>query len=185
MSADPEYARIAELLDLRRLGGETVERRFVLQREIDMQKLGWMSADTHVHALSPTGALRQMEVEDLDYVNLMLIGDKHYLYKQGLLTGAPVELPSTNRIVYVSQELRDHNQGHITLLGIRQPIQPLRDFQGRDINQPETSPNEPLNWEVYDRAQAQGALAFHAHFLRWPGHGSAVSAGLNKLDGVE
>jgi hypothetical protein len=31
----------------------------------------------------------------------------------------------------------------------------------------------------------QGGLAFHAHFLFWPGYGSAVGAAIDKLDGLE
>lgn len=42
-----------------------------------------------------------------------------------------------------------------------------------------------MNWEVYDHLHAEGGLAYHAHYLYWPGWGSPVGAALNKLDGLE
>jgi hypothetical protein len=124
-----------------------------------------------------------MKAESLDYVNLMFIGRNHPLHRAGLVTGRPA-IAEDGRIVYVSQEIRDAQQGHMTLIGLSEPIQPINARTGVEENLPYI-PHEPLNWEAYDRLHEQGGLAFHAHYLYWPGHGSAVSAALAKLDGIE
>jgi len=145
-----------------------------------------MSADTHVHNLTPAGAAEQMKVEDIDYVNLMFIGEGHPLWKRGLVTGRADKASTADRIVFVSQEVRDANQGHLTLLGMREPIRPIQAYTGRELNpKMKVLPNEPLNWDVCDRMRAQKGLAFHAHYLFWPGYGSPVAAALGKLDGLE
>jgi hypothetical protein len=38
---------------------------------------------------------------------------------------------------------------------------------------------------VYDHLHAEGGLAYHAHYLYWPGWGSPVGAAIQKLDGLE
>ena len=129
-----------------------------------------MSADTHVHNLTPLGASRQMPVEAIDYVNLMFIGRRHPLYRRKFLTGNPATVSTADHIVYVSQEVRDANQGHMTLIGMKMPIEPIRVYTGSSlVKRLVPFPNEPLNWEVYDRMHNQDGLAYHAHYLFWAG----------------
>lgn len=180
-----EYEQPIFSLDLSGKAGQTIERTFQLKQGVDMQTRGWMSADSHVHSLSPEGALRQMGIEDVDYTNLMFIGPEHPLYVRGFVTGKPHPVSTAERIVYVSQEVRDMNQGHMTLMGMSEPIEPVLVYTGTGKTELVPRPNEPLNWEVTQRMHQQGGLAFHAHFLFWPGHGSAVGGALNLLDGLE
>lgn len=180
-----EYTRPTFQIDLANKLGQTVERTFKLKQGIDMGALGWMSADSHIHSLSPVGAINQMAIEDVDYTNLMFIGPQHPLYLRGLVTGEPNPISTKDRIVYVSQEVRDMNQGHMTLMGMRYPIEPVLVYTGTGRREPEERPNEPLNSEVTERMHAQGGLAFTAHFLFWPGHGSAVGGAIDLLDGLE
>ena len=180
-----EYNQPIIPLNLKGKAGQTIERTFELKQGINMQAEGWMSADSHVHSLSPEGAMRQMEIEDVDYTNLMFIGPEHPLLTRGFITGQPHPVSTRDRIVYVSQEVRDMNQGHMTLLGMNQPIEPVQVYTGTGKTEPVPLPNEPLNWQVTQRMRQQSGLAFHAHFLFWPGHGSAVGGALNLLDGLE
>lgn len=180
-----EYEQPAIRLDMKGKAGQTIEQIFKLKRGIDMRQRGWISADSHVHSLSPEGALRQMEIEDVDYTNLMFIGPEHPLYTRGFATGQPHPVSTAERIVYVSQEVRDMNQGHMTLLGMRNPIEPVLVYTGTGKTELVPLPNEPLNWQVTQNMHRQGGLAFHAHFLFWPGHGSAIGGALNLLDGLE
>lgn len=181
-----EYPITVVKLDLADMAGKTLEKTVSLHRGINMRAKGWMSADTHVHNLTPLGAIRQMPVEAIDYVNLMFIGPKHPLYRRGLLTGKPASVSTGDHIVYVSQEVRDANQGHMTLIGIKTPIRPIRAYTGVEkVVRLPALPNEPLNWEVFDHLRAEGGLAYHAHYLFWPGWGSPVGAAIDKLDGLE
>ncbi|MCZ6671620.1 MAG: CehA/McbA family metallohydrolase, partial [Verrucomicrobia bacterium] len=180
-----EYDRPEISLQLNGKAGQTIKRIIKLKQGIDMQARGWMSADSHVHSLSPEGALRQMKVEDVDYTNLMFIGPKHPLFTRGFVTGIPHPVSTKDRIVYVSQEVRDMNQGHMTLMGMSDPIEPILVYTGTGKTEIVPLPNEPLNWQVTQRMHDQGGLAFHAHYLFWPGHGSAVGGALSLLDGLE
>jgi hypothetical protein len=181
-----EYPITNVSLDLAEMAGKTIEKIVSLKRGINMRGAGWMSADTHVHNLTPLGAIRQMPVEAIDYVNLMFIGPRHPLYRRDFLIGKPADVSTDDHIIYLSQEVRDANQGHMTLLGMKTPITPIRVYTGvEQVIRLAPLPNEPLNWEVYDHLHAEGGLAYHAHYLYWPGWGSPVGAGLNKLDGLE
>ena len=181
-----EYPLKTFTLNLAGKAGKTTSQVFALKRGINMRAQGWMAVDTHVHNLTPLGAIRQMPIEGIDYVNLMFIGRTHPLLRRGFLTGEPADVSTADHIVYVSQEVRDANQGHMTLIGMQMPIDPIRVYTGVElIKRLAPLPNEPLNWEVYDRMHAQNGLAYHAHYLYWPGYGSAVGAALEKLDGVE
>ncbi|NKB72222.1 MAG: hypothetical protein GKR89_34520 [Candidatus Latescibacteria bacterium] len=190
VSHGPEFRLLQRRLDLSNLARQSREITLELSRLVDMGQLGWMSADTHVHSLAPSAALAQMRVEDIDYVNLMLTGPDHDLLRLGGVTGRPHPVSTQRHLVYISQEIRDHNQGHLTLLGITSPIEPVQAWTGAqqgnsNAAKPAPRPNEPLNWEVHERVEAQGGLTVHAHFLVWPGHGSGVGAGLKRLDGIE
>lgn len=181
-----EYPLTVVEIDLTGMAGKAIKRTIALKRGINMRAKGWMSADTHVHNLTPPGAIRQMPIEAVDYVNLMFIGPGHPLLRRGFLTGRPDKVSTADYIVYVSHEVRDANQGHMTLLGIKTPIKPIRAYTGVEkVIRLAPLPNEPLNWEVYDRLHAEGGLAYHAHYLFWPGWGSPVGAAIDKLDGLE
>ena len=180
-----EYERLTESLDLADREGESVELQFELRRSIDMQARGWMSADTHVHAMTPNAMRVAMTVEDVDYANLMLYLEDDTAWATGLGLTEPPD--GDDHIVFISQEIRDFQQGHLTLLGLKDPIEPRLEYSGRSKHQAilPARPNEPLNWDVVEQARSQGALAVHANSLLWPGHGLAACAGLGELDGVE
>ena len=181
-----EYEVANLTLDLADQTG-TVSKKFPLKRAINMRKLGWMCADTHVHELTALGCLRQAKVEGVDYVNLMMEGPNNYIHKQGLINGKPADVSDGDTIVYISQEVRDHQYGHMTLLGIAEPIKPVRVYTGKSVFKPkaETRPNEPRNDQVWDMVHSHGGMAGHAHAGFWPGHGLAQTAALKKLDGIE
>lgn len=158
-----------------------------LRRLVDMKALGWMSGDTHVHDLTPQAAWEQGLIADVHVVNLMLIGPRPELTPENL--GHPLP-PSDARcqIVY-SQEVRDHDYGHLTLVGLKRPVEPVSPYTGtgKQLKRPDLPPlaNEPRNDEVYDRVHGEGGMVAQAHFTFWPGYGVAASAALGKLDAVE
>lgn len=180
-----EYQRRSQTLDLSDVAGERMQVLFELERLTDMQARGWMSADTHVHAMAPDEVRMAMAVEDVDYANLMLCDKDDTTWSVGL--GPVHDAESPGRIVCISQETRDYQLGHLTLLGLERPIEPIRDYSGRNPRHARgpARPNEPLNWEIAARTRRQGGLAVHAHALLWPGHGLAACAGLGRLDAVE
>ena len=74
--------------------GQT-ELRLSLRRWSDLAADGWYSGDTHVHFLSPQGALREAAAEDLAVVNLLQTQWGHLFTNTEDFTGGPVTSPRT------------------------------------------------------------------------------------------
>jgi hypothetical protein len=103
--------------------GQT-ELRLAIARWSDLRSEGWYSGDTHVHFLSPQGALREAAGEDLHVVNLLQTQWGHLFTNTEDFTGGPLWSLDGERVVWVSQENRQHILGHLGLLGLRQPVMP-------------------------------------------------------------
>ena len=147
-----------------------------------MKEQGWMSGDSHVHNLTPKGAAWQQRIVDVNYVHLMFMGDVYNQVKDHV-HGRESAVSKDGWFVDVSQEQRDANMGHLSTFMMKDHVHPLKRATGTG---PEVeAPNEPLNWEVADYVHDQGGFVFHAHYLIWPGYGSAWSSALGKLDGIE
>jgi hypothetical protein len=100
---------------------------FRLQRWIDMREQGYLSGDTHVHMLTQAESHFQMKAEDLNVLSLLVTDITHDLEK---FTGKLDPVSTQGHSVYVGQEFRDWQQGHLTLMRIKQIIQPFEPFGG-------------------------------------------------------
>src|SRR5439155_20646316 len=88
---------------------------------------GWVTADTHVHVLSPTTAHIEGAGEDVNVVNLLAtqwgemmtnVGDF-----DGRLTHGAIDTGGDGQyLVRVGTENRQHVLGHISLLGYYGPM---------------------------------------------------------------
>lgn len=110
---------------------DTHEITFELERVLDWRSRGWVTADTHVHFLSPTTAQLEGDAEDVNVVNLLAsqwgemfsnVGDF-----DGRTTHGRAESGNDGEfLVRVGSENRMQVLGHISLLGYSgQLIQPL------------------------------------------------------------
>jgi hypothetical protein len=113
------------------VSADTTELRFDVQRVLPWRHRGWVSADTHVHALSPQTALLEGTAEDVNVVNLLAaqwgevytnVGDF-----DGKTTFGAEEFGGTGEfLVRLGSENRSQSMGHISLLGYSgELIQPL------------------------------------------------------------
>jgi len=104
-----------------------VRRRFVIdpgtrkltitvERLIDWRSKGWVTADTHVHFLSPQSALLEGEAEDVNVVNLLASQWGELFTNIGDFTGAG-ETENGDYVVRVGTENRQRIMGHISLVG--------------------------------------------------------------------
>jgi hypothetical protein len=152
---------------------------FRLKRWIDMRALGYLSGDTHVHLLSTAESHLQMRAEDLNVLNLLVSDFTGDVEK---FTGRldPVSTPS--HAVYVGQEARDWQQGHVVLMRIKQIIQPFQPFGG--TFQGRREPNVVLARALRE-CQRQGGVASWAHFCNLPGAESPVDIALGLVDGID
>jgi hypothetical protein len=94
-----------------------------LKRWTNMNAQRWFSGDTHVHFLGANGAHREAQAEDLNVVNLLQSQWGHLFTNTEDALGATLS-NGGRTIVYTSQENRQHLLGHLTLLGLKQPVMP-------------------------------------------------------------
>jgi hypothetical protein len=95
-----------------------------LERWIDMKEQRYFSGDSHVHFLSPQGGHTEAAGEDLNVVNLLQSQWGHNFSNTEDFSGRPTISQNGETIVYVSQENRQHILGHLSLLGLKEPVMP-------------------------------------------------------------
>jgi len=98
------------------IGPDTRQITIPLERVIDWRSKGWVTADTHVHFLSPQSALLEGEAEGINVVNLLASQWGELFTNIGDFTGAG-ETGSGDYLVRVGTENRQRIMGHISLLG--------------------------------------------------------------------
>ena len=120
-----EITRGYEIRPLRRtviIDGETETLTFELERVLRWRERGWVTADTHVHFLSPQTALLEGKAEDVNVVNLLASqwGEmfSNVADFDGKTTLGAKELGGDGEfLVRVGSENRMQVLGHISLLG--------------------------------------------------------------------
>lgn len=95
-----------------------------LRQWIDMNAERYFSGDTHVHFLSPQAGHLEAAAEGLNVVNLLQSQWGHYFSNATDFSGRPSISREGETIVYVSQENRQHILGHLSLLGLKEPVMP-------------------------------------------------------------
>jgi hypothetical protein len=170
------------------VGPETAELVFELERVLGWRERGWVTADTHVHFLSPKTALLEGQAEGVNVVNLLAsqwgemftnVGDF-----DGKTTFGAKEFGGDGEfLVRVGSENRMSPLGHISLLGYKgELIQPLC-TAGPD----ESALGDPLEVTIAEWAQRcidQGGLVVLPHAqLRPIEHAADVVLGvINALE---
>ena len=159
-----------------------------IDRALDWRAKGWVTADTHVHFLSPTTALLEGEAEGVNVINLLAsqwgelmtnVGDF-----DGRMTWGSKEAGGSGEfLVRVGTENRQHVLGHISLLGYTgNMIVPLC-VGGPD----ESALGDPVTVLLTDWARqckSQGGLVIMPHFPN-PRMEYAVSLIGGDVDAVE
>lgn len=86
----------------------------------------WVSADTHVHFLSPTTAILEGQAKGLNLVNVLAAQWGDLFTNVGDLYHTPLTSKDGETMVWVGTENRQHLLGHLALLGGRgQPVFPM------------------------------------------------------------
>lgn len=149
------------------VGPETDELTFELERVLPWREKGWVTADTHVHFLSPSTALLEGQAEDVHVVNL-LASQWGEMYSNvsdfdGRTTLGAKEFGGDGEfLVRVGTENRMQTLGHISLLGYSgQMIHPL--CTGGPSESALGDGQEVLMAEWAERCIAQGGLVVMPH----------------------
>ncbi|MFT4036680.1 MAG: CehA/McbA family metallohydrolase [Thermomicrobiales bacterium] len=167
---------------------ETREIEFRVERTLDWRARGWVTADTHVHFLSPQVALLEGKAEGVNVVNLLAAQWGEFFSNVGDFDGRTTfgarDLGGDGEfMVRVGTENRMQVLGHISLLGYAgSMIHPLS--AGGPA---EAAIGDPLDVTMADWAaqcRAQGGLVVMPHAPN-PQCERAADIVLGLVDGVE
>lgn len=175
-----EYRPVRERLQIR---PDTRSLDLTLARWIDLRAQGWVTADTHVHFLSPSTALLESQAEGVNLVNLMAAQFGDLFANVGDLPGGTLTSRDGEHLVWLGTENREHLLGHISLLhGRGKPVFPL------SSGGPATSYfGDPLRLSLAEWADAcrqREGLVIAPHFPNPPGE-IAADIVTGRIDGVE
>jgi len=96
-----------------------------VKRWANWRTQGWVTADTHVHFLSPQTAWLEAQAEGVNVVNLLASQWGRLFTNVGDISGR-VGVVENDTIVWVGTENRNHMLGHISMLGTKGlPVFPM------------------------------------------------------------
>jgi hypothetical protein len=102
------------------------ELNLEISRLADFRSRGWVSADTHVHFLSPSTAILEGQAEGLNLINLLAAQWGDLFTNVGDISHGPLTSKDGEMMVRVGTENRQHLLGHLGLLGGQgQPVFPM------------------------------------------------------------
>lgn len=154
-----------------------------LERPIDLRRAGWVTADTHVHFLSPETAWLEAQAEGLNLINLLASQWGDLFTNVGDWTGAQSGSSRGDTLVWVGTENRQHFLGHMNLLGGKgRPVYPMCASGASESYLGDPTWSSLSEWA--DRCRASEGLVVIPHF---PNPYAEVVADilLGKIDGVE
>jgi len=168
--------------------GSTSEITVELDRVLPWRARGWVTADTHVHFLSPVSALLEGAAEGVNVVNLLAsqwgelmtnVGD----FDGKTTWGSREAGGDGEHLVRVGTENRQHVLGHISLLGYEGRIIAPMTTGGPD----ESALGDPVGALLSDWAEqckARGGVVIVPHFPNPRAEHAAALVG-GRVDGVE
>lgn len=147
---------------------ETKEITIEIDKVLHWREKGWVTADTHVHFLSPMTALLEGAAEGVNVVNLLASQWGELMTNVGDFDGANTwGTPQTGGegeyLVRVGTENRQHILGHISLLGYKGRIIAPMTTGGPDESAL-GDPIEILLTEWARQCKKQGGLVVLPHF---------------------
>jgi hypothetical protein len=166
----------------------TTELEFTLERVLPWRDRGWVTADTHVHFLSPSSAHLEGSGEGVNVVNLLASQWGELMTNVGDFDGKTTygsrEAGGDGEyLVRVGTENRQHILGHISLVGYHGPIIAPMTTGGPDESAL-GDPVEILLTEWARQCRKQGGIVVLPHFPN-PRAEHAASIVSGEIDGVE
>jgi Tol biopolymer transport system component len=193
----PEYRAVHKTVRIE--PDQRTDGTVALERWIDATSLHLYSGENHIHANygygewynTPESMLLQCEGEDLNVCNFMVANsDGDGVFDRSFFRGRPDALSKPRTILYWNEEYRSTIWGHMTLLNLRQVVEPV--FTGfKDTTNPY---DVPTNADTADRTRRQGGLVNYTHAAYEPSDpyrgaytakGLPVDAALGKVDSVD
>lgn len=167
----PEYKMAAHDFEIR--PGETHTLNVPLTRWTHAAASGWYSGENHIHANygygqwfnTPRTMLEQCTGEDLNVCNFMVANsDTDGIFDRAFFRGGPDPLSTSETILYWNQEFRSTLWGHMTLVNLRQLVEPI--MTGfKDTTNPW---DIPTNADIAERTHWQKGVASYTHVAQNP-----------------
>lgn len=102
------------------------ELKLGVKRSLDLRKGGWVTADTHVHFITPQTAALEGKAEGLNLINLLASQWGRLFTNVADITGEASGCSDDETLVWVGTENRNHLLGHISMLGTHgDPVFPM------------------------------------------------------------
>src|SRR5262249_36565063 len=197
VSRGPEYVVTRKTVQIEE--GKTAEVAIKLERWLDAESFKLYSGENHIHANygygewynTPESMLLQCEGEDLNVCNFMVANsDGDGVFDRSFFRGRPDPLSTPRTILYWNEEYRSTIWGHLTLVNLRQVVEPI--FTGfKDTTNPF---DVPTNGDTADRTHRQRGFVSYTHSAQNPndpylgaytGKGLPVDAALGKIDSMD
>lgn len=179
--------------------GQTRDLSVELERWTNSAERGWHSGENHIHANygygqwynTPESMRDQCAGEDLRICNFMVANsDTDGVFDREFFRGRPDPLSTPETMLYWNQEFRSTHWGHMTLVNLRQLVEPI--FTGfKDTTNPW---DIPTNSDIADRTHLQGGLVNYTHGAQNPndpyqgaytGKSIPVDVALGKIDTID
>lgn len=165
------------------VGANDHELNFEMKSFADIRAKNWVSADTHVHFLSPTTAILEGQAEGLNLINVLAAQWGDLFTNIGDLHHNPISSKDGDMVVYVGSENRQHVLGHIALLGGRgEPVYPMSASGPGESYIGDPMWESLANWA--DEIHKREGLAVAVHFP-YPTAELAADIALGKIDAAE
>jgi Tol biopolymer transport system component len=193
----PEYKPTFHEITIQ--AGKTLELTVELNRWTHAAKAGWYSGENHIHANygygqwynTPETMLTQCAGEDLNVCNFMVANsDTDGIFDRPFFRGGPDPRSTPETILYWNQEFRSTLWGHMTLVNLKQVVEPvMTGFQAT------TNPWDiPTNSDIADRAHWQKGHVNYTHAVQNPvkpfenpyaAKGLPIDVALGKIDSLD
>ncbi len=161
------------------------------QKELDLtiehvdqrRQNGWITADTHVHFISPETARLEAEAEGINVINLLAAQWGDLFTNVGDITGKQSGSSTDETIVWVGTENRQHFLGHISMLGVKgDPVFPMSTSGATEGYFGD--PTERAMSEWADECREKGGLVVVPHFP-FPHSEIIAEVVRGRVDGLE
>ncbi len=193
----PEYKTAGQELTIQ--PGQTLDLTVEMARWTHAAKAGWHSGENHIHANygygqwynTPQTMLSQCAGEDLNVCNFMVANsDTDGVFDRAFFRGRPDPLSGPETILYWNQEFRSTLWGHMTLVNLRQVVEPV--FTGfKDTTNPW---DIPTNADIAERTHWQKGHVNYTHPIQNPdkpfenpyaAKGLPIDVALGKIDSLD